>query len=125
VTVLAPVVVRTLVLAAMYVVTLVVMDRSGTTDPLGFGLLLFLLWVLVALVWGGIDGARHPAGRSLVVWLVVAAAMGVVLILGTVIIEGNDGLDGSVGTIIFTVVLIGVPAAIGVGIGTTVRSARS
>ena len=124
-TVLAPAVVRTLVLAAMYVVTLVVMYQSGTTDPLGFGLLLFLLYVVVALVWGIVDGARHEAGKFLVVWLIVAVAIGVVLILGTVILEGNEGLDGATGTVIFTVVLIGVPAFIGVGIGAAVRRARS
>jgi hypothetical protein len=125
VTVLAPALVRTLVLAAMYVVALVVMDQSGETDPLGFGLLLFLLWVVVALVWGIVDGARHDAGRVLVAWLLVAAAIGVVLILGTVILEGNDGLDGAVGTVVFTVFLIGVPAAIGVGLGALVRKART
>lgn len=123
-TVLAPALVRTLVLAAMYVVTVVAMDRSGTTDPLGFGLLLFLLWVVSALVWGLVDGVRQPLGRALLVWLIVAAAMGVVLILGVVILEGSEGFDGTVDTIVFTVVLVGVPAAIGIGIGALVQKAR-
>lgn len=123
-TIVVPVLVRTLVLAAMYVVTLVVQAQSGTTDPLGFGLLLFLAWVVVAGVWGIFDGGRRPAGPSLVVWLLVAAAIGVVLVLGTVILQGRDGFDGAVDTVIFTVILIGAPAAIGVGIGALVRRAR-
>ena len=124
-TVLAPALVRTLVLAAMYVVTMVVAYQSTDPDPLGFGLALFLLWVVTALVWGLVDGVRHPTGRNLLVWLIVAAAMGVVLILGVVILDGNEGFDDAGGTILFTVVLVGVPAAIGIGIGALVQKARS
>ena len=124
-TVLAPALVRTLVLAAMYVVTMVVAYQSSDPDPLGFGLALFLLWVVSALVWGLVDGVRRPLGRALLVWLIVAAAMGVVLILGVVILEGSEGFDGAVDTIVFTVVLVGVPAAIGIGIGALVQKARS
>ena len=122
--IIAPPLVRTLVLAAMYVATLAIMAASGTTDPLGYGLLLFLAWVVVAGVWGIVDGARRPAGPSLVVWLLVAAAIGLVVVVGTMIIDGSDRLDGALDTVIFSVILIGVPAAIGVGIGALVRGAR-
>ena len=124
-TVAAPFLVRTLVLTAAYVVALVFAYQATNPDPLAFGLGLFLFWVVAALVWGLVDGARHPAGRSLLVWLLVAIAMGVIVILGTVIVAGDDGLDGAVGFIVFTVVLIGVPAAIGIGIGALVQRARS
>lgn len=122
--ILVPALVRTVVLAAMYVATLAIMAASGTTDPLGYGLLLFLAWVVVAGVWGIVDGARRPAGPTLAVWLLVAAAIGLVVVLGTVILEGSDRFDSALDTVIFSVVLVGVPAALGVGIGALVRRAR-
>jgi hypothetical protein len=51
--------------------------------------------------------------------------MGVVLILGVVILGDDDPLNDAVGTIIFTVVLVGVPAAIGIGIGAVVQRIRT
>lgn len=117
--------VRTLVMAAAYVAALAYGYQASDPDPLALGLGLFLIWVVVALVWGLVDGTRHAAGQSLLVWLLVAVASGVVVILGTMIVAGEEQFDDAVPFIVFTLVLISVPAAIGIGIGALVQKARS
>ena len=124
-TVAARILVRTLVLTAAYGAALVFANQARKPGPLAFGLGLFLIWVVVAFVWGLVDGARHAAVGSLLVWLVVAAAMGLIVILGTLVTAGGEEFDDAVDFIIFTVVLIGVPAAIGIGIGAVVQRIRS
>lgn len=110
-------VVRLVVYAAAFVTALVIVAASGTTDPLGPGLALFLVYVLLALVWGLFDG-RAGAARALVVWLVVSVGTGLILTFGAVKVDDTSASgDDVVGTVVFCLVLIGVPALIGIGIG--------
>ena len=123
--ILAPALVRTLVLTAISVVAFVVADRSGSTDPLAIGLGLFMLLAAIAFVWGLVDGIRHPTGQSLLVWLIVAVALGAVPMLVDLVRGVDDAFDEAVETIIFTVFLVGLPAAIGIGVGAVVQRVRT
>lgn len=116
---------RTLVLTALYAAAIAIIDVSETTDPLGPGLLLFLAFILIALVWGVFDG-RGAARQAILVWLLVAAAMGAVLILGTALLDDTTTVDaGEVGgTMLFTTVLLFPPALIGIGIGALLGRTR-
>ncbi|MGZ6827995.1 MAG: hypothetical protein ACXVGH_14515, partial [Mycobacteriales bacterium] len=108
-----PVVVRTLTLTVLYVGAVLVSSRS--TDALGVGLLLFLVLVAVALVWGIVDGRRLSAGRALLVWTVTSALMGVVVAVGSILNDSALGwgdLPGELGSDVpFVLVLLLVPAA--------------
>ncbi|MGZ8588912.1 MAG: hypothetical protein ACXWYU_14555 [Actinomycetota bacterium] len=122
--ILAPFAVRTLVLSVVYVVALVLIDASDGTDPLGAGLLVFLAFVILALVWGLVDGRRGPAVRAILVWLLAGAALGIVTTIGIAVQDSESGVvEDLVFSIPFFAVMIGVPAAIGVGIGTLLRRA--
>ncbi|MGZ4455889.1 MAG: hypothetical protein ACXVWV_07915 [Nocardioides sp.] len=118
-----PVVVRTLALTVLYVGAVLVSSRS--TDALGVGLLLFLVLVAVALVWGVVDGRRLSAGRALLVWAVTSALMGVVVAVGSILNDSALGwgdLPGELGSDLpFVLVLLLVPAAVGIGVGALVR----
>ncbi len=121
---LAPLVVRTLVLSVIYVVALVLIDQSESTDPLGAGLLVFLAFVVLALVWGVVDGRRGPAVRAILVWVLAGAALGIVTTIGIAVQDsGSDVVEDLVSSIPFFAVMIGVPAAIGVGVGALIRRA--
>jgi len=110
--------VRVLVLSAIDVLALVLVYLSNTTDPLGPGLLLFLMFVLVALVWGVVDG-RGAARQAILVWVVVSALVGVELAVSAAIVDDAAGITASDvgGTAVFAMVLILPPALLGIGIG--------
>lgn len=118
---LVNVVVRLLVYALVCAAGLALIDLSETTDPLGPGLLLFLLFIVMALVWAVLD-ARKSAKRALLVWLLVAAGLGLVLSLAAVATDDAATLSaGNVGsTVAFTLVLVYPFALIGTGIGAVV-----
>lgn len=123
-TLLARFVVRTLALSVVYVVALVVADTSDSTDALGIGLMVFLAFVLIAIVWGVVDGRRGPAGQAIVVWLLVGAALGVVTALAILVRESADAFASDLASgVPFFAILVGVPAAVGVGIGALLRRA--
>ncbi len=120
--ILAPFAVRTLVLSVIYVVALVLIDASESTDPLGAGLLVFLAFVALALVWGVVDGRRGPAVRAILVWVLTGAALGIVTTIGIAVQDSGSGVvEDLVFSIPFFAVMIGVPAAIGVAIGSLLR----
>jgi hypothetical protein len=110
--------VRVLVLSAIDVLALVLIYLSNTTDPLGPGLLLFLVFVLVALVWGVLDG-RGAARQAILVWVLVSALVGVELAVSTAVVDDASGLTGSdIGsTVLFAMALLLPPALVGIGIG--------
>jgi hypothetical protein len=123
VTLLARFAVRTLALSGIYVVALVAFETSGSTDGLGAGLLVFLVFVLVAIVWGVVDGRRGSAGTAIAAWFLTGAALGVVTSVVIAIQESDAGALGSdlAGGVPFFAIMIGIPAAVGVGIGALVR----
>lgn len=124
--ILAPFAVRTVVLSVIYVVALVLIDASDSTDPLGAGLLVFLAFILVALAWGVVDGRRGPAVRAILVWILAGAALGIVTTIGIAVQDsGSDVAEDLVFSIPFFAVMIGVPAALGVGVGALLRRASS
>ena len=119
--------VRLLLLAVLFVAALGLGHLTGT-DPLGLGLLLFALYVVVAAGWAFRDGRAGPFLRVASVWSLVAVGLGVVLPLGTAAMEGFDaGVLGRdvLSTVPFTLVLVGVPALLGAALGATLGSRRA
>jgi hypothetical protein len=127
VSILARFALRTVVLSVVTVVLMVAyLSSDAAEDPLGLGLLVFAVYVVVALVWGLVDGVRHGAGSSLVVWLLVGLATGCLLPVISAVDAGSaDDLgDDLAGTIPFFTLLVLVPAAIGIAVGAVVRAVR-
>lgn len=125
-TIAKKILVRLLVFAAINLVGYVLINASNTTDPLGPGLLLFLVFVVVAFAWGILDGLRSGP-VALVTWAVVSAGVGLVLELELALTD--DTVTSSVGsvlsTMIFTLFLVGVPALAGVGLGALIAGMRT
>lgn len=122
------VVLRTLVTAALawlvgWLVSLTSDDAVGA--DLGPGLAAFTAVLAVALVWSFVDARRRWTWvRTVLVWLVVGALLGLVAALTA---QGlRDGIDTSVlvsdrGFVPFATVLTGLPAVIGAGLGRAAR----
>lgn len=123
--ILVPFLVRSLVLIAVYVVALLAINASDTTDPLGPGLLVFFAFVAVALVWGTVDGARGSAPRAILVWVLAGAVLGVATSVG-ILVQDTDSSFGEdlAFSVPFFAVLIGLPAALGAGVGALIRRGR-
>ena len=119
-------VVRLVVFAVVFVLALVIVQLSGTTDPLGPGLLLFLVFVLMALVWGFRDG-RGAALAAVVVWLLASLAMGIVFTAGTAVVDESVTVDAAEfgSNVLFGLLLILPPALIGIGVGALTARGRS
>ncbi len=119
---------RTIVLAAVNALLILAwLNSEAAEDPLGLGLLVFAIYVVFALGWGLIDGIRHGFGSSALVWLLVGLATGALVPVITAVDAGSmSGLaDDLANTLPFFTILIVVPAAIGVAVGTAVRAIRS
>ncbi len=117
--------VRTAVLGLLYLGFVEVLSRSDSTDALGAGLAFFLLVLVLVLAWATYDGLRRGAGPALVLWLLTAAAAGVVLVAAYVVREpGVDLVDELRTSWLFFALLVAVPAAPGVAVGALVRRAR-
>ena len=123
---LMKIVARTLVLAVVYAVALLAINASDTTDPLGPGLLLFLVFVLIGLVWGTVDGRRY-GGRSVLVWLATAVVAGGLIVLESALLVDDVEIGASVflSTIALVVVLVWLPALVGTGVGALLRRATT
>jgi hypothetical protein len=101
-------------------------DDGGGAN-IGAGLIVFALIVLVAFLWGFVDGRRIPIGILAGVWLAVGATLG---LADPFLIAMSDGeLDWSVVRsdlvtfVPFDLVLVGVPAIIGGALGLAAGSA--
>lgn len=120
-----PFLVRSLVLVAIYLVALVAINASDTTDPLGPGLLVFFGFVVVALVWGTVDGARGSAPRAILVWVLAGAVLGLATSVGILVQDtGSDFGEDLAFSLPFFAVLVGLPAALGAGVGALIRRGR-
>lgn len=119
-------VVRLLLFAAVFAAALVIVQLSGTTDPLGPGLLVFLVFVLMGLVWGFLDG-RGAARQAVVVWLVASLAMGIVFTAGTAVVDESMTLNAEEfgSNVLFGLLLIFPPALIGIGVGALTARGKS
>ena len=120
--------VRTVVLAAVNALLILLwLNSEAAEDPLGLGLLVFAIYVVVALVWGLVDGIRHGFGSSVLVWLLVGLATGALVPLITVIDTGETSTLGAdlANTVPFFTLLILIPAAVGIAVGAIVRAIRS
>lgn len=106
-------------------------DPAGGAN-IGAGLLAFLVTMIVALVWAGIDARRSGRwGATLLRWLVVGVLLGVASSFQA---QGfpfsGRGLDTAVlasdlrGLTPFETGLVAVPAAIGVAVGMLARRRR-
>jgi len=92
-------------------------------DGLGAGLLAFALLVVVAAIWGLVDGMRREFDRVALTWLVTGALVAVGWSLGLAV----NGADSSMSTLElmradvvllpFTFGLVVVPALVGGAIG--------
>lgn len=122
---LMPFLVRSLVLVAIYLVALVAINASDTTDPLGPGLLVFFGFVVVALVWGTVDGVRGSAPRAILVWVLAGAVLGLATSVGILVQDtGSDFGEDLAFSLPFFAVLVGLPAALGAGVGALIRRGR-
>ncbi len=112
------VILRVIAFAALYVIFLVVLSGSDSTDPLGPGLLFFLIVFVVALVWSGLDALRHGFVEAAALWAVTAvlagAAMTLVFVLTTADANLGEELTGST---LFFALLLFVPALLGASAG--------
>ena len=120
-------VLRTVVLAVINALLIVAwLNSDAAEDPLGLGLLVFAIYVVIALGWGLVDGIRHGFGSSLLVWLLVGAATGALVPLISAVDAGtSSGLaDDMATTLPFFTLMILIPAAVGIAVGAVVRRVR-
>ncbi len=124
--ILKNILVRSLAFALVLVAAVLVVRLSGTTDPLGAGLAIFLVCAVISLVWGFFDG-RGAARPALVVWLVTAVVLGVVFTVGTAIVDDAVTLDAAeLGTDVLLGLFLVYPAAlVGIGIGALTSRGRN
>ena len=111
---------RVAALALLTFVYVQVLDRSESADPLGAGLLFFLIAAGVCGVWALVDGARRGLAVSVVVWTVVAAVCGVAInavVLWTMDTSDGRGWAFGPGDVLFFALLVLVPAVLGAALG--------
>ncbi|WP_040156019.1 hypothetical protein [Mobilicoccus massiliensis] len=118
------VVVRAVVVVALAALTawLVDLGDESVGANIGAGLLAFVIVIVVTLLWSLLDGRRSARfGPTFLRWLAVGVLVGVA---SAVMAQGLvAGLDAGVlsadfiGLTPFVIGLVGVPAAIGTGVG--------
>lgn len=120
------VIVRLVVLGAAlgaYYASIPYLFPDSTDANIGAGLIAFGAVLLVAFGWAVVDGRRWGAARATATWAVVAAAFGVLWLLGLAVLEADDSmslterlrLDASLA--VFTAGLVFVPAGLGAALG--------
>lgn len=111
-----------LLVAAVLGVAVVMTDPDEGAN-IGAGLIAFAVLVVVSAVWGFFDGRRRRDLRSvLLVWLAVAAVVGLAVVLTRLVIEPG-GLSpvlllDAVFSLAMVAAIVLVPAAVGGAIGT-------
>lgn len=114
---LAAVLIRSAVFLVVIVVVLAVLDHSDSSDPLGAGLLAFLILVMVAFTWALTDGILRGFLQPLVVWVLTSVVAGVAIPVVFAIDESDGVLDQVRDSALFFGLLLAVPAVVAVGIG--------
>ena len=96
----------------------------GSTDAnIGAGLIAFGVVVLVSFGWALVDARRRGAAPTMLVWAVVAAAFGLLWLLGLALLEADDSMSIAerlrvdAFLAVFTAGLVFVPAGLGAAIG--------
>lgn len=101
-----------------------VVNRSESTDALGAGLLAFLILVAMAFVWALVDGVRRGLVEALATWVLTSAVTAVGIPVALAVTDDRDlATEVSDGFVFFVVVLF-VPAAIGLVLGAVVHRVR-
>lgn len=127
--------VRTSVLFAVWVSYFFLIQVTKSLDPIGAGLLGFLLLVVVCGLWGLVDGLRSRPGKLAVVWLPVSALMGVLVHVFTAATETGQFTMGQINLsvllsdlasgFLFIAGLVAVPGLVGGAVGAAIRSANA
>ncbi|WP_296605097.1 hypothetical protein [Nocardioides sp.] len=102
-----------------------VVNRSESTDALGAGLLAFLILVAMALIWALVDGVRRGLVEALATWVLTSAvtAVGIPVALALTDSSRDVTTEVSDGFVFFVVVLL-VPAVLGLAVGGLVHRVR-
>ena len=115
-----------LVVSAYYAATPYLFP-DGTDANIGMGLIAFGVVALVSFGWAVVDGRSRGAAPTLVVWAVVAVALGVLWLLGLALVGTDDSiavlerLRRDAFLAVFTAGLVLLPAALGAGLGGSAR----
>jgi hypothetical protein len=120
-------VLRTVVLAAINALLILAwLSSDAAEDPLGLGLLVFAIYVVVAFGWGLVDGIRHGFGSSVLVWLLVGLATGALVPVITAVDAGSTSgfADDLSNTVPFFTLMILIPAVVGIAVGAIVRAIK-
>lgn len=119
--------VRASVFILLFLVVLTVSEFG--VDPWGLGLAMFAAFVLIATVWGVLDGRAGAALPAVVTWFLVALTVGVVMPLGTSVVNDEWSLvtmaRDALATLPFILLLVFPPALMGIGIGSFLRRGRT
>jgi hypothetical protein len=112
-------------LGAYYAAIPFLFPDDGGGANIGAGLIAFGAVVLVSFGWACVDGLRRGAAPTVVTWAVVAAAFGLMWLLGLALVEA----DGSIGVAerllldspvaVLAAGLVLVPAGAGAALGGT------
>lgn len=101
-----------------------VVNRSESTDALGAGLLAFLILVAMAFVWALVDGVRRGLVEALATWVLTSAVTAVGIPVALAVTDDRDlATEVSDGFVFFVVVLL-VPAVLGLAVGGLVHRVR-
>lgn len=115
---------RSVVIVAVIAAYVAVINRSDSTDALGAGLLAFLILVAMAFVWALVDGVRRGLVEAFVTWVLASAVTAVGIPVGLVLADDRDlSTELSDGFVFFLVVVL-VPALIGLAVGGLVHRVR-
>lgn len=131
---IGPVAVRTAGLAAVAGAGSLVAAADDSPDAnIGLGILLLGVLVLTVVLWGGVDGVRtarrgRPDREGLLVWLLTAAAFGVlsagVTAVGVAVTEDELPLGALLGASVTWAGFVAVPGAVAFGLARTLTEAR-
>lgn len=112
-------------LAAYYAALPFVFPDDGGGADIGAGLIAFGAVVVISFGWAYVDGRRQGASPTVVTWAAVAAAFGLLWLLGLALVETDDSLGLverlrlDVTMVVFTAGLVFVPAGLGAALGGT------
>lgn len=115
---------RSVVIAVVIAAYVAVVNRSESTDALGAGLLAFLIMVGMALVWAVVDGARRGLVQALVTWVLTSTAAGVGIPVALALTDDRDLASEVSDGFVFFVLVLFVPAAIGLAFGALLHRVR-
>jgi hypothetical protein len=111
-------------LAAYYAAVPFLFPDDGDAN-IGAGLIAFGVVVVISFGWAYVDGRRRGASPTVVTWAFVAAAFGLMWLLGLALVEADDSLGLGerllldFPMVVFTAGLVFLPAGVGAALGGT------